>query len=231
MNQEFFYVPPSPRILKTRGGREVSTAEAKIYLADIPFVRLRGSRDEWSDVKEHPRRYSEIVERAQLDLDFLESDYEVEIDMENYCVTVKDRVVPLAPREMFFYAMFAGFRLAGRNGKGVVSLNELTKADFNRTYRAITRARDNEDEIDNCEFDPKFVFLKKMLEQIAGDETERNKFKQAFHVTVSRIGSSFDGARLPERYTIALNKDEGQSCYWLPLKPGLIRFIKTSPLE
>ena len=199
MNQEFFYIPPSPRILKGRDGKDVSTAEARIYLADIPFVRLRGSRDEWSEVKEQAHPYSEIVERAQLDLDFLESDYDAEIDLENYCVTVKDRAVPLAPREMFFYAMFAGFRLEGKNGKGVFSLNELTRADFNRTYRAITRARDNEDEIDNCEFDPKFVFLGKILLQLASDdETERNKFKQAFHVIVSRIGSSFDEARLPE---------------------------------
>jgi CRISPR-associated protein (TIGR02584 family) len=232
MNQEFFYIPPSPRILKTREGQEVSTAEAKIYLADIPFVRLRGSRDEWSEVKEQPHSYSEIVERAQLDLDFLESDYDVEIDMENYCVTVKDRAVPLAPREMFFYAMFAGFRLEGRNGKGIFSLNELTRDDFNRTFRAITRARDNEDEIENCEFDPNFAFLKNALEQIADDdETERNKFKKAFRETISRIGSSFDEARMPERYTVVLNKEGGQACYWLPIKPGIIKFVKTSPLE
>lgn len=232
MNQEFFYIPPSPRILKSRDGKDVSTADAKIYLADIPFVRLRGSRDEWSEVREQPHRYSEIVERAQLDLDFLESDYDAEIDMEKSCVTVKDRVVPLAPREMFFYAMFAGFRLEGRNGKGVFSLNELTRSDFNRIYRAITRARDNEDEIENCQFDPNFSFLQNALEQITGpDETERNKFKKAFRETISRIGSGFDEARLPERYALALNKEGGQASYWLPLKSGLIKFLKTSPLD
>jgi hypothetical protein len=232
MNQDFFYIPPSPRFLKRREGGEISTAEARIYLADIPFVRLRGSRDEWSEVKEQPRSYSEIVESAQLDLDFLESDYEAEIDMESYRVTVKDRTVMLAPREMFFYTMFASFRLENRNGDGVVSLNELTKKDFDRTYRAITRARDNEDEIENCIFDPNFAFLKNTLDQIADkDETERNRFKKSFRETISRIGSSFDEARLPERYKLALNKEKGQACYWLPLKPGLIKFVKTSPLE
>jgi CRISPR-associated protein (TIGR02584 family) len=232
MNQEFFYIPPSPRILKARDGLEISTAEARIYLADIPFVRLRGARDEWSEVKEQPRSYSEIVERAQLDLDFLESDYEAEINMENACVTVKDRCVRLAPREMFFYAMFAGFRLEGRNRKGAVSLNELRRDDFNRIFRAITRARDNEDDIENCEFDPNFDFLQNALAQIASDdEPERNKFKKAFRETIARIGNRFDEVHLPERYMIVLNKEAGQACYWLPLKPALIKFSKTSPLD
>lgn len=231
MNQEFFYIPPAPLKLKTRSGRKVSTDQARIYLADIPFVRLRGLRDEWSEVQQQSRSYSEIVDRAQVDLDFLESDYEAEIDMENSCVKVKDRVVPLAPREIFFYSMFAAFRLEGRNGNGVVSINELTRDDFNRIYGAITRARDNEDVIDECESDPAFRFLRNTVDEAVNErQTERNKFKKIFREVNTRISSGFDEARLPERYSIVLKK-RGQASYWIPVKPELIKFKKTSPLD
>ncbi|MEW6488331.1 MAG: CRISPR-associated ring nuclease Csm6 [Thermodesulfobacteriota bacterium] len=39
---EFFYVPRKPVELRTRGGKTISTADAKIDLIDIPFLRLRG---------------------------------------------------------------------------------------------------------------------------------------------------------------------------------------------
>ena len=39
---EFYFPPKKAVLLKTRDGREVSTADAKIYLAEIPFIRLRG---------------------------------------------------------------------------------------------------------------------------------------------------------------------------------------------
>lgn len=38
---DFFYPPRKPVILETRAGKKISTADAKVDLADIPFVRLR----------------------------------------------------------------------------------------------------------------------------------------------------------------------------------------------
>lgn len=40
-NPDFFYPPRSPRILVGRHGESLSTADARVDLADIPFVRLR----------------------------------------------------------------------------------------------------------------------------------------------------------------------------------------------
>lgn len=61
-NPEFFFPPREPRVLISRTGEPVSTADAVVELADIPFVRLR----------EHaPRelieggRFVEVVEAAQ----------------------------------------------------------------------------------------------------------------------------------------------------------------------
>lgn len=40
-NREFFYPPPQPRTLTGRDGERLDTADARIDLAEIPFVRLR----------------------------------------------------------------------------------------------------------------------------------------------------------------------------------------------
>lgn len=38
---DFYYPPAAPRLLHTRDGRPIHTADARIMLAEIPFVRLR----------------------------------------------------------------------------------------------------------------------------------------------------------------------------------------------
>jgi CRISPR-associated protein (TIGR02584 family) len=38
---DFYYPPATPRLLHTRDGRPIHTADARIMLAEIPFVRLR----------------------------------------------------------------------------------------------------------------------------------------------------------------------------------------------
>lgn len=40
-NPEFFYPPRTPRTLTGRNGEQLSTADARVDLAEIPFVRLR----------------------------------------------------------------------------------------------------------------------------------------------------------------------------------------------
>ena len=41
-NPKFFYPPPVAQIIETLDKRLVSTAAAQIYLARVPFIRLRG---------------------------------------------------------------------------------------------------------------------------------------------------------------------------------------------
>lgn len=38
---DFYYPPATPRLLHTRDGRPIHTADARVMLAEIPFVRLR----------------------------------------------------------------------------------------------------------------------------------------------------------------------------------------------
>jgi CRISPR-associated protein (TIGR02584 family) len=222
---DFFYKPPEPRLLKARDGREVSTDAAEIYLADIPFIRLRGVGPNGLRGT-GARSYGDMVARAQADLDLLESEHELQIDLKNNRVTVGTRDVQLTPREMFFYAMFAGFRLEGRNADGTVCLDGLKRGDFDRIFRLMTAARGEEVGIEECTTFDEFEFLQEMVEQImSGRERDRDDFKEKFHVINSRIHGKFKKERLPEELTIRIREERGLSCYSLSVAPQRIQFV------
>src|SRR5438067_4885642 len=98
---DFFYKPRAARTLRTRDGREVSTASVEIYLADIPFIRLRGLGSVWPGGD--AASYGELVRRTQDDLDLAESAQEMRLDLRERAVVVADRSVHLPPREFFYY--------------------------------------------------------------------------------------------------------------------------------
>ena len=60
---DFFFPPLMPIVLIDRSGRPVSTADAKIKLADIPFIRLRQGMP--AAMLSGAKTYSDTVEAAQ----------------------------------------------------------------------------------------------------------------------------------------------------------------------
>jgi CRISPR-associated protein (TIGR02584 family) len=223
-HQDFFYPPPEPVMLRTRDGREVSTAEATIHLASIPFIRLRGARSDWLEVQSS-HNYVEVVRRAQENLDFLEKEYDLYLDLKlgRAVVGKGSRMVRLTPRELFFYAMFAWFRAEGRDGDGTVSLDRLTRADFDRAFRRIMRAMGDEVGIEECISVGKFGFLEEMVQQLeSGREKDRLDFKAKFYTMNSRIRDKFFKRGLPAQYTLRLREERGSACYQLPLDPGRV---------
>jgi CRISPR-associated protein (TIGR02584 family) len=232
-NPNFYYKPRTPLILKTRDGREVSTERAEIYLADIPFIRLRGVGSDWLRVQS-VRSYGEMVQHAQTDLDFIEKEYDLHIDLHDarhYRVMVGQRghSVSLTPREMFFYTMFARFRREARGGDGAVSLNSLTRDDFDQTFRQMTAAGGDEVGLEECTSIDGFDFLQEMIAQIRSPkEIDRDAFKEKFHTINSRIKNKFKQKRLPEQYMIGLREDRGLSCYSLAAAPSRINFSPDS---
>lgn len=61
-NPEFFFPPRTPRVLLSRDMEPISTADAKVELADIPFVRLR---DRVPQALSEDGRFVEVVQAAQ----------------------------------------------------------------------------------------------------------------------------------------------------------------------
>ena len=204
---DFFYKPPVARLLeiKDRQGnliKSVSTDDAEIHLADIPFIRLRGIISEW--IGERGRNYGELVERAQEDLDLLETDYDLQLDPRENTVRVKTRSATLTPREFFVYALFASFRRDDCGDSGFVSIDKITVKDLNATFRYITRARGEEVEIEESLSCPGYEFLASMAQQVASDlAKDKDDFKKTLIETFAKANRKLEEADLPKRYTIS----------------------------
>lgn len=150
-NRHFFYPPPKPKIFKivdpiTKEGREVSTIDAEIYLAPIPFIRLRGIGVKAFD--EQAETYKQTVDKAQSDLRFFESASKLKLNCRKNTIQVADRTVTLSPREFFVYAMFAKFRKENIGEDGFVGLDEITRDDLNKTFLLFVNPEDGEEPID-----------------------------------------------------------------------------------
>ena len=110
---DFFYIPPTPHELdvKDRSGhliKRISTADAQIHLADIPFTRLQGVRSKW--LPGSGRSYSDFVQQAQGDLDLLDSSHELRINAGTKTIVVANRAIKLTERELLIYALLAYLR-------------------------------------------------------------------------------------------------------------------------
>jgi len=221
---EFFYVPPTSRTLKARDEREISTANARIFLAPIPFIRLRSLK-----LETRTRPYSELVKHAQSDLDYIESEYDLEIDLASNSdnVRVEKRSVTLTPREMFFYALFAEARASDFELDGTLSLDNLTRKDFDRTFRRIMQAQGDNVGIEECTSHEAFAFLQEMVDQLASARSkDRDDFRKKMVETKSKVNRKFKEAGLPQRYMITLRDERGSACYGLTVSPLRIRFVE-----
>lgn len=63
---DFYFPPATPRVLYTRDGRPVHTADARVMLAEIPFVRLRSGLPK--EALNHPAPFAALVRSAQAGL-------------------------------------------------------------------------------------------------------------------------------------------------------------------
>jgi len=173
------------------------------------------------------RPYSERVNTAQSDLDYIESEYDLTIDLTSEAdnVRVGNRTLTLTPRELFFYTLFAEARLR-EPAEGSIVVDQLSRDDFDRIFRKITRAHCDEVGIEECSSHESLSFLEEMIEQLhssrAKDQTD---FREKLLQTNSRINRKFKDAGLPERYMITLRDARGTSCYGLSVAPLRIKFV------
>lgn len=223
---QFFYKPPVPRELMVRDrvtGKEtlVSTDQAEIYLAEIPFIRLRGVMSEWLKKKDR-LQYGDYVRRAQEDLQLLELANDVHIMLREKRVLIASRSVKLAEREFFVYALYAWFRKNGRGDSGFVDPEEIRREDFEAVFRMITSAKGKERGLEDWDLVPRYKFLGTLVSQAASERTvDRDDLKQSFREIIAKIKKRFDEAALPERYLVSA-RERGSSRYGLTVEPDRI---------
>jgi CRISPR-associated protein (TIGR02584 family) len=217
---DFFYKPREPRTLRTRDGREVSTASAQIYLADIPFIRLRGLGPGWPG--RDAASYGELVRRTQKDLDLAESAQEMRLDLRGRSVAVADRSVHLPPREFFYYLLFVHLRRAGRGREGFVALGEIGIEEIESVFRAVTAAEGRERGLEEYDLVVGYDFLADLIEWVRLGYVAP-EFETTFREVKSKIKRRFGAAGLRELYVITTRGRRGESRYGVGFPPERIR--------
>ena len=105
---EFFYPAPQRRIIRDRDGREYDAHDARVTLAEIPFVRLRAALGR--DLLDGSASFSTVVEQAQRAL----PPVGLVLSPANCMVTAGGETFGLEPSKFALYWLLARRVLRGR---------------------------------------------------------------------------------------------------------------------
>lgn len=151
-HRDFFYPPPTPMTLQHRDGREISTADARIMLAEIPFIPLRGGLP--SDLQDGRAGYAETV-RAYRPIN---TDETVTIVPRSGVVEWRGQAIELTPTEMAIYLWLAERRLAPERA---APMDQAT-GDIKRLHSEFDRIVRRH----FSEYDRRFTPVEKMAETV-----------------------------------------------------------------
>jgi CRISPR-associated protein (TIGR02584 family) len=100
---EFFYPTPAPHVLPARTPVEdpLDASTAKIWLGNIPFVRLRSLLP--GSLKNQNTGFAQAVAAANCALDQIE----IELDIDQPCVRINQQAVSLPPMQKAFLFLLA----------------------------------------------------------------------------------------------------------------------------
>ncbi|MCG5541863.1 MULTISPECIES: CRISPR-associated ring nuclease Csm6 [unclassified Halorhodospira] len=202
---DFFYPPPEPVTLQLPGRNDIiSTAEAQVRLADLPFVRLR---EELGDALPEPGlSFSEAVERAQQVL----VPAQLTLDLTERTATLQGRTITLSPTHFLWLTWFAD---RARRGEPPLAFDHAAADELAR-YIDWLEGR-----------------ASRLHESLAGarQDLERGETRSNyFDSTRSRLNRDLAErsglpARVAARYQVQACSSRPQTTYALPLAPEQIR--------
>jgi CRISPR-associated protein (TIGR02584 family) len=201
-NPHFFYPTPTPKIIKLRDGREVSTETAEIYLAPIPFIRFRGISADNQKFAES-KSYGKIVVEAQSYLDKDERKLPIEINLLTKEITRDTMTVKISDYELLLYILFAQNKTENYNDKddGFVRLNQLKRVDFENAFSKIMKARGKNLKIDGSLRNTDWEFLLTLMEQVESrNEIDYEDFMNSLSRAIGRLNKKLRG--FPTKYKI-----------------------------
>jgi CRISPR-associated protein Csx14 len=101
-NQEFFYKPKRNKIIESRlpdgSTKKLSTRDAEIHLAELPFIRLRDK------LSLQGKSFQELVEEGQKKIDTATIQPELHIDLSARTVRIGSRLIEMIPVQLMVYA-------------------------------------------------------------------------------------------------------------------------------
>jgi CRISPR-associated protein (TIGR02584 family) len=205
---DFFYKPKTTRFIKLRDGREVSTGEAEIHLAEIPFVRLRGAQ---IDLFERgAENYQTAVSKTQEDLQILEASYSLQIHLAERQLQIGNRFTVLSEREFFVYVLFVSLLRKNYGGDGFTPLDEIPAKEFDEVCRFISgRSADGELGLEEFGGLRRGEFLQNLCVELYAAKnpkfsvaTCKNDVAQALREVISKIKKHLRKAGFPEEFVI-----------------------------
>ena len=109
-HSDFFYPPPKSHFIQDQDGRSYDARDARVTLADIPFVRLREALGR--DLLAGSASFSAVVEEAQRAV----PPVELVLDQETCTVTAGGETFALNPSRFALYWLLAERARSGRPG-------------------------------------------------------------------------------------------------------------------
>lgn len=244
--KDFLHPYRKPRRLAVRDKagkviRQLSTADVRLDLAEIPFVRLRELDP--AEVAQGTRSYSQIVGEAQGRLRFLSEAVSVTIQRaqgsyKRIPFVTAGHTCQLTTASGFVYALLALHRRK-EGGKVGLAVGEITSTDLRRVYQLLT-GEGYTDRLEGTDFD--FVvqwgrqierreMLKGERRRMTADERKKiardfDNFKGAIERAVNRANVALKRGKFPERFMIVnLNRTKKRQAarYALQLTPQMIR--------
>lgn len=129
---EFYFPPSQARVLHARDGRPVHTKDARIMLADIPFVRLRGGVP--VTLQSGQVSFAEAVSGVQSGLNFIS----LKVDIKNKSIYCGEKRIDLAPSLLAFYIWIARRCQNGFPDGGSINWREANHEEFLSIYGEVT---------------------------------------------------------------------------------------------
>lgn len=243
--KSFFYPPPIPETLsygKTGQEKTVSTADARIELAEIPFIRLKGLLAQWvAENSDSSNSFEDIVELAQTELDLLDEAQSLRLICKTKTAEVLNRRVRLSEREFFFFLMFALFRKNSPRGNGFKAVFEIGLSDLDLTSRTVTGesweeviATKNENAkglngVKGSSRESAF-WTNRFLETLRGVNREVEGDQEGFQTTIVEIRSEINirlkKSKVPNRFLLAKLGRRGSLKYGLHVPPEKIEIVR-----
>lgn len=231
---DFFYKPKTAQIIKLRGGREVSTGEAEIHLAEIPFVRLRGAQ---IDLFERgAENYQTAVGKTQEDLEILEANYSLQMHLGTKKLQIGNRFAVLSEREFFVYVLFVNLRQKNFGEQGFKPLDEIPAKEFDEVCRIISRnSADGELGLEEFGGLKRGESLQNLCVELyavknpkLGENSVKDDVAQALREVVSKVKKQLRKSEFPEEFLI-FNKNSRQRklppSFGIKADPKRFRFV------
>lgn len=203
-DHQFYYPPKKPKRLIIKD-HPVHTSEARVMLADIPFVRLRHGLDD--RLTKGQASFSEVVASAQAAL----GPPELVIDLAGRRIRAGGTEVKLPPSSLALFSSFARCALTGTAPLSAPPKevpDQAWAARYLAEYRAIHKEADDTDETERA-----------LCDGMDGEyfSTHLSKLRKRLKKALGAAAAPYlidDGGTRPRRYQLALTPESIRFGSW-----------------